>query len=76
MNATCAGSAQGSIESTSSALIHQRRRMKKPDSNSARNMLSIHADADIERGGDHRVEVLVAREQLAYSAGSLAIQNP
>ena len=39
MKAGCAGSAQGSIESTSSALIHQRRRMKKPDSNSERNIV-------------------------------------
>ena len=39
MKAVCAGNAQGSIESTSIALTHHPRRMKKPDSNSARNTL-------------------------------------
>ena len=48
MKAGCAGNAQGSIDSTSSALIHHRRRMKKPDSSSARNMREVHPDADKE----------------------------
>ena len=39
MKPVCAGSAQGSIETTSIALTHQRRRMKKPDSSRARSML-------------------------------------
>ncbi len=34
-----AGIAQGRMKTTSSALTHQRLRMKKPDSSSARNML-------------------------------------
>ena len=41
MKATCAGNAQGSIDRTSSALIHQRRRMKKPDSSNDRNIVKL-----------------------------------
>ena len=38
MNAGSAGSAHGSTKTSSSALTHQPRRMKKPDSSSATNI--------------------------------------